>query len=368
MTGVSDDRFLLVTASMGAGHDQVAAELARRLEAAGAQTQVIDLLSVLPLHIGAMISGGYARMLRYAPWLYEGIYSTFMAPRRGPRPTPAPLVRLAARHLAPVLADTRPTCVLSTFHLAGQVVGHLRTAGRLAAPSVVAVTEVVPHQMWLARGTDLYCCLYPSIAEEVTARTGTAAIAPGPVVDPRFRRALGPERGREALGLAPDEDAVLISTGSWGVGDPVEIIETLAGIARVRPVVLCGNNARLRKRVAAVPGALALGWRDDVPDLLAAASIVVDNAGGSMCMEAFASGVPVVGHRPIPGHGGPVVHALTDAGLVRYAADDAALTAAVEQLRCPGPERDALVRRADSVFAEDPSTAITRWLRASAGR
>ncbi|MDG3016787.1 MGDG synthase family glycosyltransferase [Speluncibacter jeojiensis] len=362
---MSDDRFLLVTASMGAGHDQVAAELARRFEATGAHAQVVDLLSVLPWRIGTMISGGYARMLRYAPWLYEGIYSTFMAPRRGPRPTPAPLVRLAARRLAPILAEADPTCVVSTFHLAGQTVGHLRNTGRLGAPSVVAVTEVVPHQMWLARGTDLYCCLYPSIADAVTARTGTAAIAPGPVVDPRFLRAPGPEPGRTALGLAPGEDAVLISTGSWGVGDPVEIVATLARIERVRPVVLCGNNARLRERVASVPGALALGWRDDVPELLAAAAVVVDNAGGSMCMEAFASRVPVVGHRPIPGHGGPVVRALADDGLVRYAADDTALTAAVEALRQPGPERDALVRRAGSVFAEDPGVAITRWLRAS---
>ena len=48
---------------------------------------------------------------------------------------------------------------------------------------------------------------------------------------------------------------------------------------------------------------MALGWRDDVPDLMAAADVLVHNAGGLSCTEALVAGLPVVTYRPIPGHG-----------------------------------------------------------------
>src|SRR5699024_10552664 len=116
---------------------------------------------------------------------------------------------------------------------------------------------------------------------------------------------------------------VLVSTGSWGVGDILATVRALAAAEGVRPVALCGRNARLRRAVAAVDGATALGWRDDMPDLIAGAAVVVDNAGGSMCMEALAAGVPVVEYRPVPGHGVPVARALEEHGLA-IRADSAA--------------------------------------------
>ncbi len=58
----------------------------------------------------------------------------------------------------------------------------------------------------------------------------------------------------------------------------------------------------------------AAGWRRGAgagssagptrcPCLMAAADVLVENAGGLTCMEAFAAGLPVVSYRPIAGHG-----------------------------------------------------------------
>lgn len=358
---MSQDRYLVVTASMGAGHDHVAAELARRFAAAGAETEVVDLLAVLPGPVGLGLRHGYAGMLRVAPWLYEAIYRIFFVPREHVRPSTSPLVRLGVRGLRPVVERFQPTAVVSTFHIAGQVAGAMRRRGELRAPSVVVVTEVVAHALWLDPGTDLFCCLFPEVADAARRGSGRPAIAPGPIVDPQF---LGPvdagrvTTGRARLGLTDGEDAVLISTGSWGVGAAAEIARELATMPRLRPVVLCGANEALRRRVAGVPGAVALGWRQDVADLLAGASVVIDNAGGSMCLEAFAAGVPVVEHRPLPGHGGPVVRALAAADLVTYAEDTAALRQAVDVLRTPGGRRDKQVDAARAIFVEDPAVAI----------
>lgn len=354
-------RYLVLTASMGSGHNQVARELAARLAGAG-EVRIVDLLDILPAGIGRALCDGYGGMLRAAPWLYEGIFQTFFVPRGQHQPSTSPLVALAARRLRPLLADYRPTAVVSTFHLAGQVAGRLRAHGRLTAPSIVLITEPAAHKLWLHPATDLFICPYPAVAAEARSRTGRPAVAPGPLIDARFSRCTDSEAGRRALGLGPDEQAVLVSTGSWGVGDAVGTADRLAGLDGVRPVVLCGRNERLRQTLSAAGRCLALGWRDDLPDLFAAAAVLVDNAGGETCAEAFAAGLPVVTYRPLPGHGRLGVRALGAAGLVTPAGDGPALLDAVEKLRRPGSVRDDRRERAAAVFVDDPAAVLRRWL------
>lgn len=363
-------RILLVSAGMGAGHDQCARELARRFTERGAEVRVVDLLALLPLRLGSALRGFYGGMLAHAPWLYSAIYRVFMADHRdasaGRRGVSRsrPMAMLGARALAPVVDDFAPTAVVSTFHLAGQAVGELRRCDGHDYPSVVVITEMVAHAMWLGGGADLYCCISEPIARQVHAATGADAIGPGPLIDPRFRR----PSGREAAAAEPNaQSAVLVSTGSWGIGDILETVAALAAVPGIRPVALCGRNARLHRRVAALPGATALGWRDDMPALLAGAAVVVDNAGGSMCMEALAAGVPVVEYRPIAGHGVPVARALVEHGLVTGADDAAALVRAVDALRRPGPRRSAQVERGAGLFRADPAAEIARWLEPHIG-
>ncbi|HEX3811951.1 MAG TPA: hypothetical protein VHX59_03840 [Mycobacteriales bacterium] len=359
-------RYLIISASMGAGHDQVALELASRFRDQGAEARVVDLLEVLPAPVGRALRSGYAGMLRIAPWLYEGIYRAFFVPRERLQPSTSPMVRLAARRLDSVIAGYRPTAVLSTFHLAGQAVGRLRSTGRLAVPGVVVITDAVAHALWLDPGNDVFVCVFPHVADEVRRRTGRPAIAPGPIIDPRFGPDHDPAEGRKRLGLADGEDAIVLSTGSWGVGDVAVTASRLAELPGVRPTVLCGRNERLRAELSAVPGCVALGWRDDLPELLAGASVLIDNAGGATCIEAFATGVPVVSFRPIPGHGRAGVAALAEAGLTTYARDEPALLEVVRRLRQAGPARAAQCGKAAEIFAADPAVAIRDQLRDTA--
>jgi hypothetical protein len=84
--------------------------------------------------------------------------------------------------------------------------------------------------------------------------------------------------------------------GPWGVGDvPATARDVVA--AGFVPVVVCGRNAALRRRIAAEGTAITLGWVSAMPLLLHAADVVVHNAGGLSSMEAMASQVPVISYR-----------------------------------------------------------------------
>ncbi|GAB3899509.1 hypothetical protein GCM10029964_085540 [Kibdelosporangium lantanae] len=67
-----------------------------------------------------------------------------------------------------------------------------------------------------------------------------------------------------------------------------------------------------------MPDAVALGWVDDMPTLLRAADVVVQNAGGLSVYEARATRLPVFTYRCLAGHGRMNAAALHRAGVAEW--------------------------------------------------
>ncbi len=352
----ADKRMLILTAGMGAGHDEVAGELAARLAEVGVETEIIDVLDLLPLRLGAALRWWYRLMVRSMPWLYEGIYRVFFVSSRAP--STSPLAALAAARLERRLRNRTPDRIIATFHVAAQVTGLLRESERITTPCTVLVTDFAVHRLWLHRGNDDYICPDPVSAREVTAATGRPATGHAPLVRPEFRKPPGDgEAVRAGLGAGPDDRLVLVSAGSWGVGRVTETARVLAASGRYVPVVLCGANDRLRAELDAAGYGPALGWRDDVADLMAAAYALVENAAGLTCREAFAVGLPVISYRPIPGHGRHGARVMAERGVSVYARTPGELLDALDRL-ADGTTRGEQIERAAALFNAEPAERI----------
>lgn len=385
-------RYLIFSAGMGGGHLDVAREVARRLTDGGDAAMVVDLLRVLPWRIGGLLRSGYSAMLRRAPWMYDAIYRGFFVSRAA-RMNIDPFVTAILPAIARLIADAAPDAVVSVFHLAAQIVGRLRTEGVLTVPAVVVLTDFVAHRLWLHPGNDLYLCVHPSVAEEVERSLGVPVGAPGPVVPREFldRSSDGGRLGcqdeadrsgwwaatddndvRDLFGVAGERPLVLISSGAWGSGELLVTAEAICD-TEFHPVVLCGRNDELREVLRRRFGdtATALGWREDLPRLMRAASVLVDNAAGQTAVQALAAGVPVVAYRPIPGHGRDGVRRMQELGLSRYAASASELRSLLVELTRPTSTlRADLVSRGRAIFVADPvrvlSDAVSRLSIAAA--
>ena len=331
-------RFLLLSASMGAGHDAAAAELSRRLRAAGHECASVDVLRLLPGPIGAGLRGFYHLVIRRAPFVYSGIYAAFFQPGGGPRPGTTPLAALAEGRLLEAVARSRADGVVSLFHVAAQLTGRARARGRLAVPCATLVTDFAVHRQWLHQGNDLNLCLTASDAQEARRALGRPCEVYGALVPERFRPHPEGETHWRARFAGP-RPAVLMSAGAWGAGSGFARTAGVLHEAGYRPVVLCGRDARLRRRLAAVPGTTALGWVDDMPGLLSASAALLDNAAGQTSLQALAVGVPVIGWRPIPGHGLEGVRRMAELGLSEHPAGEAELLGALDRLVPDGPHR-----------------------------
>jgi UDP-N-acetylglucosamine:LPS N-acetylglucosamine transferase len=303
---VSDPRSaLLLSGSIGMGHDTLAAACATSLEARGYRTQTLDAMRLLGRRGGSAGEAVFRTMLA-VPGLYDAFH--FAGLRPGSRL--ALLADAAAqRQLVPRLRahlDAAPAdLVISVFATGAAAVSAL--AGRYPAMShVVFATDVTPHRLWVHPHVDLYL-VTSAVAEAAVRRFEPDArvlVMPAPVREP-FYHAPSQAAARDQLGIPDGERCVLLMSGAWGLG-PVAAAARALGDAGVHVLAVAGRNARLERRLAAVaarqPRVRAFGFTDRVPDLMAAADVVITSSGDT-CSEARVVGRPLLLLDVVPGHG-----------------------------------------------------------------
>jgi UDP-N-acetylglucosamine:LPS N-acetylglucosamine transferase len=311
-------RIAIVSASIGAGHDGAARELGHRLTGAGLDVEVFDFLDLLPASLGATLRRLYRTELQVAPHSWEWLLGALQR-----YPTVAATVEAAAglaRRATRRRLAAGPAAVVSTYPLASQVLGQLRRRGRLAAPVVTYLTDLSVHPLWVARGVDLHLALHPVAAEQARLAGAGRVRVTTPALSAGFGPAGGTERrlaSRRRFGLPGAAPLALVVAGSWGVGEIAEAAADLAATGLVVPVVACGRNEVLRQQLSA-RGVIALSWTDEMPALLSACDVVVQNAGGLTSLEALATGVPVLTYRSLDGHGRTNAAALEAAGWIPW--------------------------------------------------
>jgi processive 1,2-diacylglycerol beta-glucosyltransferase len=317
--GGTPGRVLVISGSVGAGHDGAARELADRLRRAGTDVDVRDFLDAVPPWVAWLLREGYLATSRRCPSAFEAM---FRAAERGW--LPLHLFRLAA-HLGSdevtrwLRAGAYDTAV-STYPVASQCLGQLRGRGACTVPAITYVTDPAVHRAWVHPGVDVHLTVTRASADQAARDHPVPITDAGPLVPQRFSAAARVARGelRRQLSLPEDRPVALISAGSQGLGDVRRSAVDVAAVGAL-PLVLCGRNARLVRQLQSVPGAIALGWRTDVPDLMRAADVLVHNAGGLTFTEALVTGLPAVTYRPIPGHGRANAVALHASGLAPWA-------------------------------------------------
>jgi UDP-N-acetylglucosamine:LPS N-acetylglucosamine transferase len=310
---------LVVSGSVGAGHDGAARELADRLRARGVEVDIRDFLDAVPRWAASVLRDGYSNSVDKAPFVFELLFrrTELNGPvHHGMRA----ITRLGARTVTRWFTEGDYDLVLSTYPMSTQCIGGLRQRGLIDVPVVTYLTDPAAHRSWVHAAVDHHVTVTQATADQGLADYGIPMVAGGPLVPPRFTRpvpAAEQERVAEELGLPADRPVALLVAGSLGIGDVITTVREVA-VSGVLPLVLCGRNETLRRQVAAVPGAVALGWRTDVHVLMQLADVLVHNAGGLSFTEAMVAGLPAVTYRAIPGHGRANAAVLDRAGLAPW--------------------------------------------------
>lgn len=371
-------RVLILSADVGEGHAAAARALAKQIDSSPepAEVTVIDGLAAMGPLLQPVVEDGYRVQLRFFPWTYTVVY--WMLERVAPIRVLARMLLclFGSRPLARRINEHEPDVVVSTYPAVTVVLARLRRTQVVHCPTVATITDLTGLFFWAQPGIDTHLVMYGESLSSVEriAGQGSARLV-RPLISSEFLNERSQSASRRVLELPEDGRMVVVSGGGWGVGDIEGAVREIASIPDVSAIVcLAGRNEQLHRRLsedfADEPRVRVYGFTDRMPEILAAADALVHSTGGVTCLEAKATGTPVVSYGLPVGHARLNTRAMADLGLLRLANDTDELRAHVEACfaehhelagRAPHPREGLLtVAGANTVAApelvEEPHT------------
>jgi processive 1,2-diacylglycerol beta-glucosyltransferase len=308
------NRVLVLSASAGAGHVRAAQALERALVATGRVREVrhVDVLQYTSKLFRHVYAQAYLDLVNRAPEVLGWLYDYFDEPWKHERLRLA-LDKLNTTRFVRLLEREQPDWAVSTHFLPAQIIGWLRSKGRLATRQAIVVTDFDVQGMWLTRHVDRYFVAL----DETRAHLERLGVPPAAVtvsgipIDPVFAEPKDGRAMRAKHGLALDRTTILVSAGGFGVGPVEALIHALLELRHpAQLLVICGRSEELKGRLdelaAARPPALTptlhvVGYTTEMDEYMAAADLLVGKPGGLTSSEALARGLALVIVHPIPG-------------------------------------------------------------------
>ena len=328
----SDKAGLVLSGSIGKGHDSVAEACSAALASAGYKAPVLDCMKLLGGAGDRAGSAVFRRMLSIPP-LYDAFHFSQL---RAGGALAVRMEEMAAMRLVPrfrrEIAQSGARLLVSVFATGAGALGRL--GGEVpGGTSIVVCTDATAHRMWVHEGIDRYLVCSEMAAGTVRQYLPRADVAViPPPVRPQFFDAPNKDEARNELGIDPEVPCALMMAGGWGMF-PLEGAATALARRGYRVLAVAGANRRSRHKLDLAAetaagraagnavetgraggrglgaarsgegaGITVFGFTDRVPELMAAADAVVTSPGQT-CHEARVVGRPLVVLDVVPGHG-----------------------------------------------------------------
>jgi processive 1,2-diacylglycerol beta-glucosyltransferase len=295
-------RILILTASMGEGHNTAARNIknALALESPhGIETLVVDPYTRTNPVVNRLIQRGYAAAINNYPRLWKSVFALLSSPKviEGM----SPLLKQLIDAVHGLLHEFKPDLVASTYPVFGYVMEKIQTAEpAMRKPFYTVITDsTMINQTWYR-----YPCDGAIVADDPTAQ-----VLRRDGVDHSRIHTLGFPVGMEFDEFLP---APPPGDGQWRViffpGGPheraIQTLQMLAEIDNLHTTVVTGRREDARSAIAraGLPrrGEL-LGWTDQMPSLMGSHHIFIGKAGGATVQEAIAAQIPFVVNHIVPG-------------------------------------------------------------------
>jgi UDP-N-acetylglucosamine:LPS N-acetylglucosamine transferase len=297
-------KVLILTAGFGDGHNTAARNIADALELTSSEVKV-ETLDLFQSHLGLLnnvLKKTYLGLARYAPSVWNGIYSMMDNRRFDSVMT----VRGLKSALEQVLQETNPDCVVSTYPVYAHAIQEIyKDHSERPFRFITVITDSISvNSSWFRAPSDFYC-----VANDETSQVlrdhGVAAgkiKAVGFPVNPIFAE-MDFSASLTSNPSAPLKLLYLINTGRKKTGKGMD---RLLEIPDVELTIAAGRDAELREKLlkrAAKHGdrVKILGWTNQMPRLMATHHLVITKAGGATVQEAIAARCPMIINQMIPG-------------------------------------------------------------------
>ena len=309
--GCRPRQVVIISAQMGEGHNAAAQALTDVIGECwpGCSVERLDTMELRGTAFARAARWAYEFQLSALPWSYSAFYAWLSRSPGFAGAARKVIGSFFGHHLSRALEAKAPDVVISTYPFGSAALDWLRAKKGMTTLTVTYIPAFHVHPLWAYRGIDMHFVMYDSAAAhalmpgfEDTMRLGAPPVGAG---FGEFDRV----GARQRLAIQHEDFMVLMTGGAWGMGNIRAGVDALTLLEPpVHVVAVCGKNARLHSDLLQLarsrPGRLTVhGFVSNMPELMAAADVVVTNGAGVTVLEALRAGRPVVAFAPLAGHG-----------------------------------------------------------------
>lgn len=305
-------KVLLFHASAGQGHKKIAEVIQHALLQRGFSDEDVELIDALDLTsplFKKTYPAVYYCAVRYIPsiwgWFYETLdHPAIYAPLR---PLRSLYNRLEGGKLLKLVQEKQPALIVCTHFLSAELFATAKKKGQLQSKLVTVITDFRPHTFWVNEGTDYYWGMNDATKAELIERGVPAdkIFDEGIPADPKFKPSGRKQEILKKWEMQPDRLTLLMTSGSFGLGPYVEVLQGLKAFEdKIQVFVVCGNNLEMKERLDRETYSYPVkifGFVDFMDELMEASDLILTKPGGSTTVESLSKGTPMIVTHPIPG-------------------------------------------------------------------
>ncbi|MGD0016121.1 MAG: glycosyltransferase [Verrucomicrobiia bacterium] len=301
--------FLYLTEHSGHYAAAMAVEQALRRCDDGIESMMLDSFSHTNPVLSKVTLHGYLAMLKAAPEIWEFMYDNPEFKQRTAKIREL-LNRGNSKKLHQVLTNFAPDAIVCTQAFScGVIASWKRATGNHKLALVGVLTDFVAHRYWADEEVDLYIAPNSETKESLLVQGVPAnrIRVTGIPIAASFAQPGNKNDTLKNLGLKADVPKIVVMGGSLGLGPIKSVIRKLDTLPQPFDIiVVTGKNKRLRnelldRRRPRRHTTKALGFVDNMHELMELAEVLVTKPGGITTAEALSRHVPMIIINPIPG-------------------------------------------------------------------
>ena len=297
-------KVLLLSVTIGSGHNAVAHNVKEIFDQNGHQTKVVDVF-ISNKHIMGMIAGYGYRAMYALPKLARKVYSNCRKNNKSIYDTNVNAVKDIVLNQ---INDFAPDVIVSS-HIAGFVFTQ-KFRNEIAKPckSFFIITDYeIPPSLHHIASQENFVFAPTEFHKNLLIQRGFPAnrvIASGIPINPKFFETKSKDEIIAKRGLAgfdANKKTILVMGGAKGMGTVLDAVDAL-GDQDVQMLVVCGKNQRLKAKLDAQnhKNIFTFGYVDFVDELMEISHCLFGKTGGLSATEALAKNLQIISFQNTP--------------------------------------------------------------------
>lgn len=312
---------LIFTATIGGGHNEVAACLEKEFIKKGFTVKKIDILSAISKNLDALVSSSCKILINKFPKIYGNIYDVSNRERANEL-LDTTILKISKKKVYNMIEEEKPDLIIATHCFAITAVGYLKEQGLIDIPFVSIVTDYKAHLSYINKNVDAYITgsNYTVGTLEVKGVTRDKIFPYGIPIKREF------SNSHKEIGEGKKPFQILLMAGSLGLASMERILNAIVDIDRNYHIVaVCGNDKKLKKTIEKKHSNLIeqnkvtlYGYTNNIPEIMEESDVIITKPGGLTVTEAIAKSLPIVIPYYIPGQEEENLEFLVSSGVAIY--------------------------------------------------